>query len=155
MSFARNLCSKYGKQLLDTATKARLDALETASKIVAHKAAEEAGEVIGNKFFDEIVKTKLVPDENSRNVEEIVILPEKSEEILWELRQLLNEANISKFFTKKWIEVNDLSGGQDSVNTNTRFKKSMPRSDLCDYSDVNIVAKETTDVLEAAASEKE
>ena len=100
MSFARNLCSKYGKQLLDTATKARLDALETASTIVAHTAAEDAGEVIGNKFFDEIVKTKLVPDENSRNVEEIVILPEKSEEILWELRQLLNEANISKFFTK-------------------------------------------------------
>ena len=31
----------------------------------------------------------------------------------------------------------------------------MPRSDLCDYSDVHIVAKERTDVLEAAASEKE
>ena len=77
MSFARNLSSKYGKQLLDTATKAGIDALKTASKIVPHKAAEEAGEVIGNNFFDEIVKAKLVPDENSGNFQEIVILPEK------------------------------------------------------------------------------
>ena len=32
LSFARNLPNKYGKQLLDTATKIGLDALETASK---------------------------------------------------------------------------------------------------------------------------
>ena len=32
LSFARNLPNKYEKQLLDTAIKVRLDALETASK---------------------------------------------------------------------------------------------------------------------------
>ena len=32
LSFVRNLSSKYGKQLLDTATKTVLDALKTASK---------------------------------------------------------------------------------------------------------------------------
>ena len=42
---------------------------------------------------------------------------------------------------KKWIEVNDLSSGQYSVNKNIRFKTSMLRSDLCDYSDAYIVAK--------------
>ena len=35
------------------------------------------------------MKTKPVIDENSRNVEEIIIPPEKREEVLNELRQLL------------------------------------------------------------------
>ena len=42
---------------------------------------------------------------------------------------------------KKRVEVNDLSSGQYSVNKNIRFKVSMLRSDLCDYSDACIVAK--------------
>ena len=40
-----------------------------------------------------------------------------------------------KFVTKKWIKVND----QYSVNKKIRFKTSMLRSDLCDYSDAYIV----------------
>ena len=40
LSFARNLSNKYGKQLMDTATKAGLDALKTASEKVIHKTAE-------------------------------------------------------------------------------------------------------------------
>ena len=43
--------------------------------------------------------------------------------------------------TKKWVEVNDLSSGQYSVNKNVKFKTSMLRSDLCDYSDADIVLK--------------
>ena len=42
---------------------------------------------------------------------------------------------------KNWIEVNDLSSGQNSVNKNIRFKTSMLRSDLCDYSDAYVVVK--------------
>ena len=34
---------------------------------------------------------------------------------------------------------NDLSSGQYSVNNNIRFKTSMLRSDLCDYSNAYIV----------------
>ena len=49
---------------------------------------------------------------------------------------LLNDSTASKSVTKKWIEVYDLSSGQYSVNKNIRFKTSMLRSDLCDYSDV-------------------
>ena len=44
-------------------------------------------------------------------------------------------------FTNKWIEVKDLSNGQYSVNKNIRFKTSMVRLDLCDYSDEYIVVK--------------
>ena len=54
---------------------------------------------------------------------------------------MLNDSTVSKFVTRKWIEVNDLSGGQYSVNKNMRFKISMLRSYLCDYSDEYIVVK--------------
>ena len=43
--------------------------------------------------------------------------------------------------TKKWVEVNDSSSGQYSVDKNIRFKTSMLRSDLCGYSDAHIVVK--------------
>ena len=55
------------------------------------------------------------------------------------ISKLLNNSTVSKFVTRKWIEVNDLSGGQYSVNKNIRFKAPMLRSDCCDYSDVIIV----------------
>ena len=45
------------------------------------------------------------------------------------------------FMTRKWIKINDLSGGQYSVNKNIKFRTSMLRSDLCDYSDAYIVVK--------------
>ena len=59
LSFPRSLSNKYGKQLLDTATKTELDALKTASKNVGHKVAEALGEFIGNKIADKIVKKSL------------------------------------------------------------------------------------------------
>ena len=72
-----------------TATKTRLDALKTDSKKVVYKAAEVAGEFKGNKVTDKTVKPKSLPSENSRNVEQIIILSEKRGEILNELRQVL------------------------------------------------------------------
>ena len=52
----------------------------------------------------------------------------------YKISKLLNDSNIPKSATKKWIEINDLSSGQYSVNKNVRFKASMLRSDLYDYS---------------------
>ena len=43
--------------------------------------------------------------------------------------------------TKKWVEVNDLSSGQYSVNKSITLKTSMLRSDLCDYSNACIFVK--------------
>ena len=60
--------------------------------------------------------------------------------------KLLNDSTISKFVTKKWIEVNDLSSGKYSANKNLRFISSMLGSDLCDYSDAYIVIKSTITV---------
>ena len=44
------------------------------------------------------------------------------------------------------IGVNGLSSSQNSVNKNIKFKTSMVRSDLCDYSDAYIVVMETRTV---------
>ena len=90
MSFGRNLSNKYERKLLlHTATKTGLDALKTATKKVAHKAAKATGEFIGNKIANKIVKPKTIPDENSRNVKELIIQPEQRKEMLNELRQVL------------------------------------------------------------------
>ena len=79
LSFSR----KYGKQILDTVS------LQTASKKVVHKSCE----FLGNKIADTIIKSNddkiMKPDENSRNIEKIIILPEKREEVLNKLRQIL------------------------------------------------------------------
>ena len=51
---------------------------------------------------------------------------------------------IPRFITKKWVEVHDQSGSADDrykPNKQIRFKTSMLRSDLCDYSDAYIVVK--------------
>ena len=49
--------------------------------------------------------------------------------------------------TKKLIEVNDLYGGQCSVNKNIGFKTPLLRSDLCDYSDACTVLKRRITVV--------
>ena len=71
----------------------------------------------------------------------------------YKISKLLNDSTMSKFVTKKWIEVNDLSSGQYSVNKKIRFTSSMLRSDICDYRDAYIVVKRTIDLLAAAANE--
>ena len=73
----------------------------------------------------------------------------------YEIYKLLNVSNCIKICYKKWIEVNDLSNGQYSVNKYVRFKTSMLRSDLCDYSDAYIVVKETVNVEGNNANNRE
>ena len=56
-----------------------------------------------------------------------------------QISKLLNDLTMSKFVTRKWIKVNDLSGGKYSVKKNIRFKTPMLRSNLCDYSDAYMI----------------
>ena len=126
-----SLATQYGKQLLDT-----------ASKEVIYRAAEVTSYFLGKKIADKIVKQKPV-NENSRNVKEIIIPPEKgrrnSKRIKTSIKKmehfkickLLNDSTVSKFLTRKWIEVNDLSSRQYATNKTMIFKTSMLRSDLC------------------------
>ena len=67
LSFAKNFGNKYGKRLMDTATKAGMDAAKIASKGVVQKTAEATGDLIGNKIADKITsigKPKEIPKEN-------------------------------------------------------------------------------------------
>ena len=48
---------------------------------------------------------------------------------------------VPRFITKKWIEVYDQSGEKCNTIKQIRFKTSMLRSDLCDYSDAYIAVK--------------
>ena len=101
---------------------------------VAHKAAEATGAFTGNKIADKIVRPKSMLDMNSRNVEEIINLPEKREEILnehYKISKLLNDLTVSTFVTRKWIKIIDLSHDQCSSNKTIR----------CDYSDAYTVVK--------------
>ena len=58
LSFAknigRNLSSKYGQKLVDTAKKSATDALKTASKRAIQKTAEATGDLVGKKIADKI-----------------------------------------------------------------------------------------------------
>ena len=47
----------------------------------------------------------------------------------------------SKFKTKNWVEINDDSRGTYNANIQMKFKSTMLKSSLCDYSDAYILVK--------------
>ena len=59
------------------------------------------------------------------------------------INNLLGPAHdkVPKFITKKWIEVQSQSGNTYNTSKPIRFKTSMLRSDLCDYSDAYVWVK--------------
>ena len=57
----------------------------------------------------------------------------------------------SKFRTRSWVEINDESLG-NYKNNNIKFKMSVIRSNLCDYSDAYIHVKANTAVAAAPVS---
>ena len=87
LSFARKFGDKYGKKLMDTATKTGIDAAKTASKRVVQKTAEATEHLIGNETADKITslgKTKSKEKEEER--QEFYISPEKRQQIIDDLR---------------------------------------------------------------------
>ena len=69
LSFTRKRGNKYGKKLMDTATKTGIDAAKTASERVVQKPVEATGDFIGNKIgdkFTSVGKTKSKEDETNK-----------------------------------------------------------------------------------------
>ena len=173
LSFARKFGDKYGKKLMDTATKTGIDAAETASERVVQKTAEATGDLIGNKIADKITSLgKTKSKEKEKEEQEIYIPPEKRQQIIDDLRlfwhcikmeyqkitKLLGTTlyEASRFITKKWIEVHDQSGSAEDrykPSKQIRFKTSMLRSDLYNFSDAYIVAKGTITLTKDAFRE--
>ena len=56
---------------------------------------------------------------------------------------------LSKFRTRNWTEINDQSRGVSNTNSDIRFKTTMLKSSLCDYSDAHILIKETITITGA------
>ena len=66
----------------------------------------------------------------------------------WKIRKLLGTTpdEVHIFITKKWVEVHNQLGNAEErykPSKQIRFKASMLRSDLCDFSDANIAMKGT------------
>ena len=57
-----------------------------------------------------------------------------------------------KFRTRNWVEINNEARGTYSTNKQIKFKKSMLRSSLCDYSDAYILVKGNITVNNTAAA---
>ena len=63
------------------------------------------------------------------------------QKIIYLLDITSDDKDLPRYVTKKWIEVYDQSEKNYNVNKEIRFKTSMLRSDLCDFSDTYIVVK--------------
>ena len=87
VSFARKFSNKYGKKLMDTATKTGMDSAKAASKRIVQKTAEDTGDLIGNKIADKITSIgKLKEKDKTKEIEETYIPPEKRQQIIDDLR---------------------------------------------------------------------
>ena len=95
MAFARSMCNKYGKKLVDTTKKSATDAIKTASKRTIQKTAEATGDLVGNKIADKITSvskksTKKLPtiDEDAEltTPQKRYISPEERQQFIDELR---------------------------------------------------------------------
>ena len=88
MSFDKKCGNKYGKKLIDTATKTGIDAVKTTSKRIVQKTSEGTGDLIGNKIADKITSIGKPKEKETKEIEEIYIPPEKIQQIIDDLRLL-------------------------------------------------------------------
>ena len=102
--FAKNFDNKYGKRLIDSATKTGIEAAKTTSKRIVQKTAEATGDLIGNKIADKttsIGKPKKTQKKNRRNW----YSTRKKATNYWSLKTILNAVLLNVnfiFFVWKW-----------------------------------------------------
>ena len=59
----------------------------------------------------------------------------------------------SKFRTKKWVDLNDESRETCNTNSQIKFKTTIVKSSLCDYSDAYILVKGTIAIPNTAVAD--
>ena len=67
-----------------------------------------------------------------------------------QIRWMLHQMNPR---TKNWVEIDDESKGIYNVNSQTKFKNTLLKSSLCDYSDAYILVKGTIAVNNTATAD--
>ena len=88
---SKSMKNKYGKKVLDNSLSAGKDFAKIADKKVLTKSAEATGDLIGNKIADRITKSarnkeKKEDDRIMEETQEIIIPPEKREQIIRDLK---------------------------------------------------------------------
>ena len=82
LSFSKKIGNKYGKKLMDIATKTRINAAKIASKRVVQKTTETT-DLIGNNIADKITSIGNQKKRKKRQIaEEIYIQPEIRQQII-------------------------------------------------------------------------
>ena len=87
----KSVKNKYGKKILDNSLNAGKDFAKIAGKKVLTKSAEATGDLIGNKIADRITKStrnkeQKEDDRIMEETQEIIIPPEKREQIIRDLK---------------------------------------------------------------------
>ena len=167
-NISKNVSSKFS-QKLHHAKQDATDALETVSKNKTQKTAKVTVDLIGNKIANRITNVSNTSPQNNSETEmktKILDLVEKCIEkylylqkedlrlynkIIMEYLKMINLLNNTpnqplKFRTRNWVEINDESRGNFNISNKSKFKPSMIRSNLCDYSATYIHIKETITV---------
>ena len=87
----KSMKKKYGKKILDNSLSAGKDFAKIPGKKVLTKSAEATGDLIGNKIADRITKSnrnkaQKEDDRIMEEIQEILIPPEKREQIIKDLK---------------------------------------------------------------------
>ena len=119
------------KNVLIMLKKFAADALKTTPKRVIPKTVEAAGDLVGNKIANETTKDfKNFTTEYFRYQIEHQIEYQKIINLLDNMPY-----QPSKFRAKNLVEIIDDARGTYSTNSQVKFKLTMLKSILCDYSD--------------------
>ena len=127
------------------------------------KNSRSKGDLTGDKIADKITRSSKTSPQNKSEANEKLLIPGPKTKIniiiiiikiiikiIVEYQKIINLLDEttnqpSKFRTRNWAKINDESKGRYN-NGNMRFKTSMIRSNLCDYSDSYILVKGTITV---------
>ena len=88
---SKSMKNKYGKKILDNSLSAGKDFAKIAGQKVLTKSAEVTGDLIGNKIADRMTKSarnkeQKEDDRIMEETQEIIIPPEKREQIIRDLK---------------------------------------------------------------------
>ena len=91
LDVGKSMKNKFGKKILDNSLSAGKDFAKIAGKKVLTKSAEATGDLIGNKIADRITKsarnkTQKEDDRIMGETQEIIIPPEKRDQIVKDLK---------------------------------------------------------------------
>ena len=105
-------------------------------------------ELSSNEANNEIPKERYISPQERQ---QIIVESNKNQKIA----NLIDDASNQpfKFKTNNWVEINDESRGTYNVNSQIKFKTTMLKSSLCDYSDAYTLVKGTITVNNTAAAD--